>query len=82
MAGGREWRGEGGRILKPRKVEYELGKDVHGRTVILIFEATGHGNPSWTIRSLSANQRDEGWVVMGLTRENLLAMAEAVKDAK
>ena len=68
--------------MKPRKVEDDVGQDVHGRTVLLVYEATGHGNPSWTIRSLAANQRDEGWVVMGLTRENLLAIGEAVKDAK
>lgn len=69
--------------MKPRKVEYEVGKDVHGRTVLLIYEAaSGHVGASWTIRTVGANQRDEGWVVMGLTRENLIAIADAVKDSQ
>lgn len=69
--------------MKPRKIEYEVGKDVHGRTVLLIFEAaSGHVGPSWTIKTVGSSQRDEGWIVMGLTPESILAMADAVKDSQ
>lgn len=63
-----------------RAVEYEVGKDAHGRTVLLRFDA-GYpgGKSSWTIHRLAANQRDEDQQVTGLTSDVILAMADAVK---
>lgn len=71
--------------MKPRKVEYDVGKDVHGRTVLLIYEADHPHRPSaasWTIHRLAANQRDEDSIILGLTPESILAMADAVKDSQ
>lgn len=86
MAGRREWRHEGGELLKPRKIVYDVGEDVHGRTVLLIYEAQGNQSVSspaqWTIHVLAANQRDEDSVIRGLSAECIRAMAEAVNNLK
>lgn len=64
----------------PRKIEYEVGKDAYGRTVLLRFEAGYSNHPgSWTINTLAANQRDEDQHVGGLTADVILAMAEVIK---
>lgn len=72
--------------VKPRKIVYDVGKDVHGRTVLLIYEASGgQAVPSpaqWTIHVLAANQRDEDSVIRGLSAECIRAMAEAVNNLK
>ena len=65
--------------MKPRKSEYDVGKDVHGRTVTLIFEDSQYARKEWTIHVEAANQRDETQCIRGLTPEVILAMAEAVK---
>ncbi len=66
-------------MIKPRKIEYEVGTDAHGRTVLLCFDA---GYPGYTIHVQAANQRDEDQRVSGLTREIILTMAEVVKEAE
>lgn len=66
--------------MTPRRIEYEVGTDVHGRDVLLIHEpCSGMTGKSWTIHVLAANERDEDSRIYGLTREVILAMAEAVR---
>lgn len=72
--------------MKPRKIVYDVGKDVHGRTVHLIYEASGGqavcSPAQWTIHVLAANQRDEDSVIRGLSTECIRAMADAVSNLK
>lgn len=65
-------------MLMPQKIEYEVGRDVHGRTVRVIYEASGN---QWTIHVLAANQRDEDSVICGLTPECIREIAKLVGDA-
>lgn len=71
-------------MIKPRKIEYEVGTDVYGRTVLLQFVAGYRGAFShWAIRVLAGNGRDSDQYVMGLTPEVILAMAEVLmKEAE
>jgi hypothetical protein len=64
--------------LKPVCVKYKVGKDMHQRTVHL----TKTEMYGWEIHVEAASQRDEDQRVWCLTDEVILAMAEAVKEAK
>lgn len=67
----------------PRKIEYEVGKDAHGRNVLLRFDAGYPGGvPRWEIYVEAANQRDQSQGVTHLTPEVILAMAEVVKAVR
>lgn len=65
--------------MKIRRIEYEVGNDAYSRAVTLILEPSSTGQMQYGIYVEAANQRDETQRVIGLTREVILAMAEAVK---
>ncbi len=65
--------------MKIRRIEYEVGNDAYSRAVTLFLEKSGRGTMEYGIHVEAANQRDETQTVRGLTREVILAMAEAVK---
>jgi len=65
--------------VKIRRIEYEVGNDAYSRAVTLILEPSSTGRMEYGIHVEAANQRDETQTVRGLTREVILAMAEAVK---
>ena len=66
--------------MTPVRIEYDIGANVHGQRVRLVLASTTGGGRAWTIHRDAANQRDDcGWVG-GLTREQILRMAEAVKQ--
>lgn len=63
--------------MKPISVTWEVGQDIHGRQVRLVYESGI--KPGWTIHVLAASQRDEDARIFGLTGDVILAMAEAVR---
>ncbi len=68
-------------MIKPnlRKMEYEVGNDAYGRTVLLRFDAGCAGEqPGWEIHVLASNQRDDDQRLGMLTPEVILAMAEVI----
>ena len=66
--------------MKPTRIEYDLGDNVHGQPVRLVCEATTGRGMAWTICRDQADQRDDSAFVSGLTRDQILNMAEAVKQ--
>lgn len=64
--------------MKPKVIEYDIGKDAYGRPVTLKFSRTYDGKEVWSITSDPVNQRDEGERMSGLTADNLRALAGAV----
>lgn len=66
--------------MTPSRVEYDLGSNVHGQPVRLVREQTTGRGPAWTIYRDEADQRDDRSWVCGLKREQILLMAEAVKQ--
>ena len=67
-------------MAQVRAVEFDIGQDAYGRPVSLRYSRTYDGKDTWAIHRAEANQRDNAEQVTGLTRDNLLALAEAVKD--
>ncbi len=63
-----------------KRVEYEVGEDVYGRTVSLIKEPQSNGQMSWTIHVEAASQRDENQNVSGLTDDVIREMAKVVSQ--
>lgn len=61
--------------MKPVAIKYDVGKDKYGRQVFL-SRTQAYG---WEIHVEAASQRDESQTIMGLTREVIIAMAEAVE---
>lgn len=64
--------------MKPRSIEYDIGKDAYGRLVTLTFRRNYDGKELWAIRSEPVSQLDEGERMDGLTADNLRALAAAV----
>lgn len=64
----------------PTKIEWDCGRDAHGRAVKLIYEkGYSGGKDGFTVKRAEMDQRDESESVSLLTSENILAMADAVK---
>lgn len=64
--------------VRPRLAEWEVGKDLYARPVILRRRQEPGGNESWEIVSEPVSQRDEGEHMRSLRKENLLAIAEVI----
>lgn len=64
--------------MRPKRIDYEIGKDAYGRRVTLKYERAYDGKDVWSIVSDQLNQRDDGERMSGLTVENLHALAAAV----
>lgn len=64
--------------IKPKRAEYEIGKDAYGRTVMLIFERVYDGKEVWTIRREAGGQLDVSESVSGLTADNVRRLSEAL----
>ena len=63
-----------------KRVEYEVGEDVYGRTVTLICEPSSSGSMCWTVHIEPLNQRDDSQYLRGLTKEVILEMARVVSE--
>jgi hypothetical protein len=66
--------------MTPSRVEYDIGSNVHNQPVRLVREATTGRGAAWKICRDEADQRDDRVFIAGLTREQILRMAEAVKQ--
>lgn len=66
--------------MQPSRIEYDIGSNVHGQPIRLVREQTTGRGPAWTIFRDEADQRDDRTWVGGLTRDQILRMAEAVKQ--
>lgn len=67
--------------MKPRKIEYDCGETRHSQTVTL--EITNSQNQEEvTITKHAASQRDDTQTIFGLSADNILKMAEAIKEYK
>ena len=62
---------------RPIATTWELGKDKHGRRVLLHFR-----NGEFQLESEASSQRDEGERMFSLTRDVLIAAGEVAKDSK
>ena len=62
-----------------KALAFDVGADAYGRSVTLRFERTYDGKEVWTIHRAEANQRDSAESVSGLTKANLLALADAMR---
>lgn len=60
---------------KPKKREWDVGKDAHGRPVTLVNERNYDGKDMWSIVSAAVNQRDDGERIYALSLETLKAIA-------
>ena len=67
--------------MKPTKIEFQIGKDLHGRQVRLICP-NENGRQGWSIRREAGNQLDEPAEVTSLPGEVVVAMAEAVRSVE
>lgn len=66
----------------PKTIEWDIGKDVHGRPVTLKQGQDYTGRTSFSIISHPISQRDEGERCHSLSRENLKALAEVETSLK
>lgn len=65
--------------MKAIKTEFDLGKTRFDQPVRLVHGKGSDGRYSWAIYRDAASQRDDTETVRGLTDEQLLAMADAVR---
>jgi hypothetical protein len=66
-------------MAEPSRIEYAVGKTIHGQMVTLIWERDYMRRDSWRIHRAELNQRDEPGDIYGLPDEVILAMADAVR---
>lgn len=64
-------------IMQPIARTWEIGKDKHGRRVLV-----HRRNGEFIIESEAASQRDEGERIFSLTLENLRAIGELASSLK
>lgn len=64
----------------PTKVEYEIGSTIHGQPLRLVYSKSTGRQMEWILYRDEANQQDDRVFIAGLTRENILKMAEAVQS--
>ena len=64
--------------IKPKKVEYYIGRDVYGRTVTLTFNRDYMGKESWYICIEPSDQRADRQTISGLSDGNLRAIAGVI----
>jgi hypothetical protein len=70
-----------GSALEPRRVEYDLGRNLHGAPLTLVRErAAGDTAAHWSLRRGAADQRDNSAEVVGLSDENLRAIGAALAN--
>lgn len=67
--------------IRPVEVSYRVGETIHGAPLTLTLARSTGGRPEWILRKDPAEQRDDTEVISGLTKETILAMAEAVQGA-
>ena len=65
--------------MKPKSIEFEFGKNAHGQNVTAKREDSYLGHTSWTITIHAAGQRDETTRIHGITDDQMIMFAEAVK---
>lgn len=64
---------------RPKAMEFDVGNDVYGRPVTLALARDTGGKEAWSLRTLPANQRDEGERMGGLSIANLRAIGEIAR---
>lgn len=68
--------------MKPATISYDIGTTIYAAPITLTYTKGGDGEQweQWVLRKEAANQRDDTQVITGLTGEQLMAMADAVRD--
>ena len=64
--------------LRAKTMEYDIGRDAHGRPVTLKMTCGSDGRETWEIHRAAGDQRDGSEAVTGLSADNLRALAGAV----
>ena len=62
-------------MIKPKTSEYDIGCDVYGRPVTLTYHKNYSGKELYELKIEAMNQRDDTQKIIGLSAENLKAMA-------
>ena len=60
---------------------YDLGFDMYKRKVVLVHTDEKNKEERWTLRSDFIGDSEKTETINGLTKENLLAIADIVKEA-
>lgn len=70
-------------MSEPIKKVWDCGRDIYGRQVTMSLDRDSGGKRGLGLEIAPYNQRDDGHRVHTcLTRQNILAMAEAIKDER
>jgi len=62
--------------VKPKTIEYDIGKDAYGRNVTLKYERDYVQREIYSIHISAANQLDDEQTISGLTADNLRKLAD------
>lgn len=73
---------EGGAGMKPTRLEFDLGRNHFDQPIRLVLAATTDGARRWELCQEQANQRDDRASIGGLTRDQLIAMAEIARETE
>lgn len=65
--------------MKPATITYDIGTTIYAAPITLTHTKGGDGE-QWVLRKEAANQRDDTQVISGIKGEQLMAMADAVRD--
>lgn len=66
--------------MKPATTSYDIGSTIYDAPITLTYTKGSAGELQWVLRKDAANQRDDTQVISGLKGEQLMAMADAVRD--
>lgn len=67
--------------MKPRRIEFECGETRHSQTVTIEI-SYNQQHEEVNITKHAASQRDDTQRIFGLSVDNILKMAEAIKEYK
>jgi hypothetical protein len=68
--------------MMPARIEYDIGSTIHGQPLRLAWATATGGQREWVLYRDEADQRDDRVFIAGLTDDNILKMAEAVRARK
>ena len=64
--------------IKPKKAEYDVGRDVYGRPVTITFIRDYIGKEYWDLRIEPIDQRGDKETISGLSDGNLRLIAGVI----
>lgn len=73
---------EAGDAMKPTTVTYDLGDNLFGQPLKLVYSRDSVNRWMWTLRREQADQRDDSVFISGLTEQNIENLKSAVQEHK